>query len=150
MSDLPHSDAEDYSFGKEERLCSGALVSELFSEGKSVSSFPVRIVYHLYPLERVQGVQVLFSVPKKRFKRAVRRNRVKRQFREMYRHTRQSITDALHGSVGMTVAFIFCDERLWPSEMLMPHFVRAEQKLLERLAAELNSTVSETVSQNNS
>lgn len=141
MADLPHTDAEDYSFGKEQRLCSRALVSELFSEGKSVSSFPVRVVYHLYPLDRLAGTQVLFSVPKKRFKRAVKRNRVKRQFRDMYRHTGKSITDALCGSAGLTVAFIFCDERLWTSDLLMQHFVRAEQKLLERLAVELPSFV---------
>lgn len=137
MADLPHTDAEDYSFGKEQRLCSGVLVSELFSDGGSVASFPIRIVYHLYPLDRVSGVQVLFSVPKKRFKRAVKRNRVKRQLRDMYRHTRKSIADALQGSAGVTLAFIFCDEKLWASDLLMQHFVRAEQKLLERLTAEL-------------
>ncbi len=82
---------------KGERLCSKKLIDTLFGIGGShaMTAFPLKAVYRLIdcksetsaPEETVMesNVQVLVSVPKKHFKRAVKRNRVKRQVREAYR-----------------------------------------------------------------
>ena len=70
---------------KAERLNSKILIEKMFAgDSKSFSIFPLRVVY--MPVEN-QDVQasILLSVLKKRFKRAVKRNRVKRQLREAYR-----------------------------------------------------------------
>ena len=61
-----------------------------------MAAFPLRVVY--VNKERAQGevpVQILISVPKKRFKHAVDRNRVKRQVREAYRLHKQVLYEAL-------------------------------------------------------
>ena len=51
---------------------------------KSFSIFPIRVVY--MPVEQGEvPASILISVSKRRFKRAVKRNRVKRQIREAYR-----------------------------------------------------------------
>ena len=51
---------------------------------KSFSIFPIRVVY--MPVEQGEApASILISVSKRRFKRAVKRNRVKRQIREAYR-----------------------------------------------------------------
>ena len=73
-------------------MVSNLLIEALFENGssQSVSAFPLRAVYQT--IERREGhapVQILISVPKKRFKHAVDRNRVKRQIREAYRRHRQ-------------------------------------------------------------
>ena len=76
------------TFCKEERLCRKALIEKLFhKEGsRSMAAFPLRLVYMKSPAgEDGPAAQMLVSVPKRCFKRAVKRNRVKRQVREAYR-----------------------------------------------------------------
>ena len=74
-----------YTFRKEERLCSQAIIEQLFKDGKSFAIFPFRIVYNTVDLPANVPAQVTFSVAKKRIKRAVDRNRIKRLMREVYR-----------------------------------------------------------------
>ena len=73
------------TFKKEERIVSNLLIETLFEKGnsQSLSAYPLRAVY--LRTEHRKGcapVQLLISVPKKKFKHAVDRNRVKRQIRE--------------------------------------------------------------------
>ena len=80
---------------KAERLNSKILIEKMFACGaKSCSIFPLRVVY--MPVEN-QDVQasILLSVSKKRFKRAVKRNRVKRQLREAYRMHKHQLLQIL-------------------------------------------------------
>ena len=74
-----------YQFPKNEKLKSRKLIEALFKEGKTLKSFPL-LVYFL-PIEHTSEalLQVGFSVPKRRFKHAVDRNRIKRLMREAYR-----------------------------------------------------------------
>lgn len=74
-----------YSFTKEERLCSLKLIDKLYHNGSSFLLYPFRIVWLQEPLPVKQPVQILISVPKKKFKRAVDRNLLKRRIREIYR-----------------------------------------------------------------
>lgn len=68
-----------YTLGKKERLSSKILIERLFSGGsKSFPAFPLRVVYMpVEPSEQDAAASILISVPKKRFKRAVKRNLVK-------------------------------------------------------------------------
>lgn len=74
-----------YSFSKEERLCSIKLIEKLFHDGSSFLLYPFRIIWLPQSLPSEFPVQVLISVPKKKFKRAVDRNLLKRRIREIYR-----------------------------------------------------------------
>ena len=74
-----------YSFSKEERLCSVKLIEKLFHNGSSFLLYPFRIIWLQEELSAGNPVQVLISVPKKKFKRAVDRNLLKRRIREIYR-----------------------------------------------------------------
>ena len=80
--------AERKFFPKKARLSLKKDIDNLFeSNGQSFISFPLRIVYlsvaEANPSE--SGISVLVSVPKKRIKHAVDRNRIKRLIRETYR-----------------------------------------------------------------
>ena len=74
-----------YTFSKEERLCSKRLITLLFSKGSSFNLYPLRFVYYTEPGTTPAPTQVVISVSKRHFKRAVDRNRLKRQMREVYR-----------------------------------------------------------------
>ena len=109
------------------------LIETLFGGGcsQSVAAFPLRAVYMLS--ERQTGdvpVQLLISVPKKRFKHAVDRNRVKRQIRECYRRQKQLLIDRVNAQ-GQTLAIAL----IWQANRLYPtHEVSAcVEKLLKLL-----------------
>src|ERR1700749_1277352 len=78
-----------YTFKKEERLCNKRLIDELFHNGSSFLCYPFKASWLLAADEQSVPVQILFSVSKKRFKRAVDRNRIKRCIREAYRINKQ-------------------------------------------------------------
>ena len=85
----------NFSFPKLEKLCKLAYIEKLFSEGKSLQGYPLKIIY--VPIDNNKNVtfQVLVSVPKRSFKKAVHRNRIKRLIRESYRlqkHMLEGIT----------------------------------------------------------
>ncbi|MBM3401509.1 MAG: ribonuclease P protein component [Bacteroidetes bacterium] len=74
-----------YRFKKEERLCNLKLIDKLFTNGSSFLVYPFRISWLIEGSNQEVPAQILISVPKKRFKRAVDRNLIKRRIREIYR-----------------------------------------------------------------
>ena len=108
-----------YTLPKEERIKSRTLIDMLFAGGKSrtMVAFPLRVVYMVKERENLEPqTQMLVSVPKRCFKRAVKRNRVKRQVREAYRHSRQILIDRLNSrdefDRSVVMAFIWLDDKL--------------------------------------
>ncbi|WP_315154375.1 ribonuclease P protein component [Capnocytophaga leadbetteri] len=73
-----------YTFSKREKLCKRTHIQQLFAEADSLSSYPLRLLYAPIPALEAP-YQLLISVPKRQFKRAVHRNRLKRLIREGYR-----------------------------------------------------------------
>jgi ribonuclease P protein component len=82
------------NFPKSEKLKSSKTIENLFLEGKTISKFPIKIFF--LPKENIESNLAAFAVPKRNFKSAVDRNRVKRQLREAYRLNKQML-DAIHG-----------------------------------------------------
>ena len=74
-----------YTFTKEERLCNKKLIDELFHKGSSFLCYPYKVSWLPVDQEQPYPAQVLFSVSKKRFKKAVDRNLIKRRAKEAYR-----------------------------------------------------------------
>jgi ribonuclease P protein component len=78
-----------YTFTKEERLCNKKLIDELFHKGSSFLCYPFKVSWLSTDQEQPYPVQVLFSVSKKRFKKAVDRNLIKRRAKEAFRLNKQ-------------------------------------------------------------
>ena len=104
------------------------------SASKSLTAFPLRAVYHLR--ERQEGdepVQMLVSVPKKRFHHAVDRNRVKRQVREAYRQCKQQLHDALPDDQALLVAFVWLSDKHLPTSEVASRVGTLVRRISERL-----------------
>jgi ribonuclease P protein component len=84
------------TFSKSEHLCGEKRITRLFTQGDAFIAYPLRVVFMIEPKIDVEPASVLVSVPKKRFKRAVKRNRLKRLMREAYRLNKGMIIDALN------------------------------------------------------
>lgn len=82
-----------HGFPKIERLKSRTAFAKLFSDGQSAKHYPLRMVYVPWESDSANGLQAGFSVSKKRFKRAVDRNRIKRHMREAYRLNRLQLPE---------------------------------------------------------
>jgi len=109
----------NYGLTKSERLTSQLVIDKLFAGGNaSMAAFPLRIVFMQMEkgnsensessenLEKLPPVSILVSVPKKRFRHAVDRNRMKRLVREAYRLNKHILWDALEGK-GFRLALAF-------------------------------------------
>jgi ribonuclease P protein component len=93
----------DLSFPKKEKLTNKKLFEALFTEGRSLHVFPIKLIY--LPVDSNDGPQVKVAVvaPKRRFKTAVARNHIKRLMREAYRLNKPLIFNNIEGNF----AFIF-------------------------------------------
>ena len=101
-------------FRKEERIVSNLLIETLFEKGnsQSLTAYPLRAVYlRTEHREGCAPVQLLISVPKKKFKHAVDRNRVKRQIREAYRKNKSLLEGAVEEGQMLLIAIIWLSDK---------------------------------------
>ena len=83
----------DFSYPKNEKLKSRKTIDLLFTEGKTVTKYPLRLVYMETTFEDEVPLKIGVSVSKKHFKNAVDRNYFKRVLRECYRLNKHILTD---------------------------------------------------------
>lgn len=111
-----------YTFNKEERLCSKRLIESLFHNGSSFVLYPYRVVFlpaDSAAAESSPPVQCILSVSKRRFKRAVDRNFIKRRMKEAYRLQKSFLYDFLdEHSLHLIVAFQYVGKEKLPYEQL--------------------------------
>lgn len=133
------SEAGTMTFRKEERLCSRKDIDSLFARGgsRSMAAFPLRLVYAGTDGGGTKpAAQMMVSVPKRCFKRAVKRNRVKRQVREAYRKNKEIIYQGLGArpGTGVRMAFIWLDDKLWDTAKVEQIVANLLQRLAEKLS----------------
>lgn len=87
-----------FTFKKEERLCSQKIIGEMFLSGSSFLCYPLKVIWKDEVLQTPYPAQVVFSVPKRLFKRAHDRNLLKRRMRESYRHQKEDLYQSLEAS----------------------------------------------------
>ncbi len=119
---------KSYSLHQEEVLKSRIAITELFRKGKRIKSYPVQVIWMKVSNEK-DASKVMFSVPKRYFKLAVDRNRIKRQLREIYRLEKPRIQSGIDGSYHMALLYL-SKEKLEFSE-IQSHANRSFQKILD-------------------
>ena len=131
-----------FKLSKRERICGRTLLEMLFTGGKSksFSVFPLRVVYLLTDqpdgdLQHEVPVKMMVSVSKRHFKRAVKRNRVKRQVCEAYRQNKEIVVSSMKDSPNrrLLLGFIWMSDELHDTDTV----TRSMQILLKRIADKL-------------
>ncbi len=111
------------TFNKKERLKSKKEIDLLFSEGSSISRYPIRLVYKKTTFTENSTLRAGVSVPKRNFKKAVERNAIKRLLREGYRKNKYLVP---HTTDQFTFMFLYAGKE-------MPEYSLIESKVKEVL-----------------
>lgn len=139
-----------YSLPQSERINSKKQIDRLFRGGgsKAMTAAPLRMVYMAdsrqtdsQPSDGHQPMaQMMVSVPKRYFKRAVKRNYIKRQVREAYRLNKHILVSHLTQKADKTVSlcFIWTSDRLLPTAEVMKRMANLLTRLVEKLSANDN------------
>ncbi|GAB2720752.1 ribonuclease P protein component [Hymenobacter frigidus] len=123
--------ARKYTFPKEEHLCRKKLIEELFGkQGSSFGVYPLRIVWIPASAPTTAPPQVLISVSKRTFKRAVDRNRLKRLIREAYRLNKYRLTEQPNGHSIALLGIIFTGKEKSPLTLVEKKLISAFHRLL--------------------
>jgi ribonuclease P protein component len=120
------------TFPKAERLCSKNLIDQLFSQGKSIKQYPLTIIYAHSALDAAWP-QILISVSKRKFKRANKRNRVKRVIREIYRLNKHLF---FKGEEKLLIGILYQSNELPDFDFLQKKLILGLQRLNETKASE--------------
>ncbi len=128
-----------FAFGRHERLKSDVLITQLYTTGKSISKYPLRFTYVLHPENYYtdSSVKVSINASKKGLRLAVKRNRMKRILRELYRHHKHPLLQ-LSQSQGFCVSLgiVYVGSHLTDYDTLERLYVKLIQRVLAALSAE--------------
>jgi len=127
----------EYSFSKAERLTSQRLIGELFSSGHSFYSMPFRVYWKSGFGAQKGSIQVAISVPKKTFKRAVDRNRIRRRIREAYRKNKSILHGALTKERCLFFLLVFASEEDLPFSQIEKNLIQTLKRLLSAYEKDL-------------
>lgn len=138
MADLGHSLKNmTEEFGKKYKLCSKKIIESLFSEGRQLRSFPFTVYYQEVALTEDVRFQIVISAPKRQFKKAHDRNRVKRLMRETIRKKKLILESELQKQQKQIALFVIYTQRELPVyEELLAQTEKLMNKLTSILADE--------------
>ncbi len=118
-----------FTFPKQEKLCGQLRIAALYKHGKRFTAYPLRVTY-LQVDETKNNLQVLIWAPKSIFKRANKRNRLRRLIREAYRLNATEIREKCQvENIHLQIAFNY----IAPEEMNYHQIEKAMQKALHSI-----------------
>ena len=117
---------KQFSFKKEERLAREKHIQELFEKGSSFHLHPFRVIRRPHPEPNYPTNQVLISVSKRNFKRAVDRNLIKRRIREAYRLQKNLITGN-----SLMLAFVYTAKEIAPFQEIKDKLQLVLEKIMK-------------------
>jgi ribonuclease P protein component len=127
-------------FGKEYKLCSQKVIQSIFDAKKSVKAYPFLIHYSLLPLTSEASFQITVSAPKRNFKKAHDRNRIKRLMREAIRKNKLILEPFLLESNKQVALFmIYTAREEIPYDVLFKKTTLLFSQLIKELSNEISN-----------
>jgi ribonuclease P protein component len=125
---------EGLTLKKDERLCSQKVIGEMFSSGESFLSYPLKVVFQKTESTQPFPVQAAFTVSKRNFKRAVKRNLLKRRMREAFRLNKSGFYDELAAKeLHIAVMFVFIGKDPIEFPIIEKAMISAFKKVLAKI-----------------
>jgi len=125
---------EGFTLHKEERLCSQKLIEVLFTSGESFLSYPLKVVFLKTELPQPHPVLAAFTVSKRNFKRAVKRNLLKRRMREAYRlHKPEFYAEITAKELHLAIMFVYIGKDIAEYAQIEKSMISAFKKLLAKV-----------------
>jgi ribonuclease P protein component len=125
---------EGFTLKKNERLCSQKIIGEMFSSGESFLSYPLKVVFQKTDSSQPYPVQASFTVSKRNFKRAVKRNLLKRRMREAFRLNKPGFYDELAAKeLHIAVMFVFIGKDMIEFSVIEKAMISAFKKVLAKV-----------------
>ena len=125
-----------FTFGKNERLTNRKDIGLLFDEGRFLVVKPLKVLYRFSDSRGNNPLKVLITIPKRKFKHAVTRNRLRRIIREAYRLNRHLLSARLDPEKPvLMLAFIYIGDR---ENLTYPEVELPLKNVLLQLADELS------------
>ena len=130
----------DQTLGKEYKLCSQKVIQEIFEVKKVVKQFPLVLNYKLTQVPSEKSFQLVFAAPKRIFRKAHDRNRIKRLCRETVRKNKLILEDFLTENQFQVALFlVYTNKEELPYEVLLKKTEQLFQKLVTQLKEELKT-----------
>jgi len=125
---------EGFTFHKEERLRSQKLIGDLFTSGESFLAYPLKVVFLKYEFPESYPVQAAFTVSKRNFKQAVKRNLLKRRMREAYRLNKSDFYEELAAkNLQIAIMFVFIGKKMVEYSAIEKGMKSALKKVLAKV-----------------
>ncbi len=118
------------SLSKSERITSSRQISLVFAEAQSVTKYPILLFYKKRKSDDLPLVRAAFTVSKKKFKRAVDRNKVKRLLREVHRKNKLFLSNQLPASQSIDLVYVYIGKKIESYH----HIEAATKQLFDNLA----------------
>jgi len=129
----------DHGLSKKERICSEKAIEILVGKGRYVVQGPLRACYRVRDVEQTENVRnlneslgtlnrIMVSVPKRLFKRAVKRNLLKRRIREAYRLQKEILSPS-----GVDMMFVYSDKEVRDFSIIFESMTLILSKINEKV-----------------
>ncbi|MBK8701681.1 MAG: ribonuclease P protein component [Saprospiraceae bacterium] len=111
---------EKLRFRKEEKLKSRKAIADVFDRGTQLFQYPFKMYFDVLPEETASCIpQMSVSVPKKKFKKAVDRNKLKRRIREAYRLNNKALkTLCIEKALPLSIMWVYIAREIEPYEKI--------------------------------
>ena len=121
---------------KIERLTGKDKIEDLFQKGTSLTEFPFKLIWKISEFEKdAVPAKIVFSVPKRKFKKAYQRNRVKRLCREAYRTNKSILYSVLEEKgVQISLFLIYIGNDIPEYQMVSEKIIVLLKRLIREIA----------------
>lgn len=121
--------------GRVYSLKSKTTIDSLFTSGKKVSSYPYTVFYKTETSEKQVPFKLVFSAPKRTFRNAYQRNRIKRIMKEAVRINKHTLETYLNSNQLQLSFFLIYSTK---EELSFESLQKKTNKLFDKIIKQLD------------